>query len=501
MKTIYKTILAFILILGYGCESLDEVPFAFIGVENIYKNEADIDKALLGAYQPIFQDGVNDLWLFLTLSGPSENVTVRLKAGAQGRMASVNFIDSDPQGGMWNNYYRGINRANTVIETIPTVGLETSLEEQKIAEARFIRAYYYFNLAHMFGGVPLHLTSTTSFDDESVKKPRVTLEEVYAVVEEDLIYAESRLRPSWDASNLRRATSGAAKAFLGKLYLTMAGKPLEKDGMYEKAATKLAEIYGDYSLVPNYSDVFSINNENNPEIIFARPNITNIAGSGTVLTFFAGAPNTPFSFNGGQYQFALSEAFYDSFDAADERRDGSMLFAYTNRNGVDVEYKRSGAATPGLQFGGPRRPNGIPFNKLRDPEASTSPFDHGNDIIFMRYADVLLMLAEANNEAGNSAGALPFLNEVRNRAGLVNNITETNQDLLRDIIKQERKWELAGEYTEYFDLQRWGDLEASMAINPDAIQFNVVYEPKLELFPIPLSQLQTNPNLVQNPGY
>jgi hypothetical protein len=500
MKTIYRYISVVTLIFAFGCESLDEVPFAFIGVENIYKNEGDVDKALLGAYQPLFQDGVNDLWLFLALSGPSENVTVRLKPGAQGRFASVNFRDSDPQGGMWNSYYRGINRANTVIENIPSAGLDPILAEQKIAEARFVRAYYYFNLAHMFGGVPLHLTSTTSFDDDSVKKPRVSLEEVYAVVEEDLLYAENRLKPSWDASNLRRATSGAAKAFLGKLYLTMAGKPLQKEGMYAKAATKLGEIYGDYSLVPNYSDVFDINNESNPEIIFARPNITNIAGSGTVLTFFAGAPNTPFAFNGGQYQFALSEAFYDSFDPADERRDGSMLFSYTNRNGVNVVYNRAGGATPGLQFGGPRRPNGIPFNKLKDPEASTAPFDHGNDIIFMRYADVLLMLAEANNEAGNSASALPFLNEVRDRSGL-GAVTESNQALLREIIKQERKWELAGEYTEYYDLQRWGDLEASMLVNPDAIQFNVVYEPKLELYPIPLNQIQTNPNLVQNPGY
>jgi hypothetical protein len=500
MKTVYKSFAVFLLIAISGCETLDEVPYSFIGVENIYKNEGDIDKAILGAYQPIFQDGVNDLWLFLALSGPSENVTVRLKAGAQGRLASVEFRDSDPQIGMWNNYYRGINRANTVIENISTVGLDPTLAEQKIAEARFIRAYYYFNLAHMFGGVPLHLTSTTSFDDNSVKKPRATLEEVYAVVEEDLMYAESRLKESWDATNLGRATSGAAKAFLGKLYITMAGKPLQTAGMYEKAATKLAEIVGDYSLVPSYANVFDINNEFNSEIIFARPNITNIGGSGTVLTFFAGAPNTPFSFNGGQYQFALSEAFYDSFDPADERRDGSMLYAYTNRNGVDVTYDRTGAATGGLQFGGPRKPNGIPFNKLRDPEASTAPFDHGNDIIFMRYADVLLLLAEANNEKGSSSAALPFLNEVRNRAGL-GDITTSDQAELRAIIKQERKWELAGEYTEYYDLQRWGDLEASMAINPDAIQLNVSYEPKLELYPIPLSQLQANENLTQNPGY
>ncbi|GAA4281301.1 RagB/SusD family nutrient uptake outer membrane protein [Gaetbulibacter aestuarii] len=500
MKNIYKIIAFIALYLVSGCQPLDEVPYSFLSESNLYKNEADVDKALLGAYQPIFQDGVNDLWLFLALSGPSENVTARVKAGAQGRFASVDFRDSDPQSAVWNNYYRGINRANTAIENIPRAGLEPALEEQKIAEAKFLRAYYYFNLGHMFGGVPLHLEATANFDDNSIKKPRATLEEVYKVVEEDLIYAESRLKDQWDASNKGRATSGAAKAFLGKLYLTMAGKPLEMQAMYAKAASKLSEIYGKYSLVPNYADIFDINNEFNSEIIFARPNITNVPGSGTVLTFFAGAPNSPYAFNGGQYQIAFNEQYYDSFDPADTRRDATMLYSYTNRNGVDVTYNRTGTPTPGLQFGGPRKPFGIPYNKLKDASCSTSPFDHGNDIIFMRYADVLLMLAEANNESGSSAAALPYLNEVRNRAGLAD-ITETNQDLLRDIIKQERKWELGGEYTEYYDLQRWGDLEKSMAINPDCSQLGVSYDPKLELLPIPLSQLQANENLVQNPGY
>ena len=131
--------------------------------------------------------------------------------------------------------------------------------------------------------------------------------------------------------------------------------------------------------------------------------------------------------------------------------------------------------------------------------APDSPFSHRSDFIFMRYGDVLLMLAEALNESGSSL-ALTYLNEIRNRAGL-DNITTADQSELREVIKQERKWELAGEFTEYPDLQRWGDIEQSLQNNEDAQFFGTVYNPKLELLPIPQSQIDNNENLVQNPGY
>ena len=500
MKIIKLNIFLLLLLGAMGCKkNLDEVPYSFLSNSNLYKNEADVDKAIIGAYSSLNFTGVNDLWFFLMTSGPSENVVVRLKAGAQGRMSSLGFIDTDPEGGIWNDLYNGINRANSVIDNVKKAGLDSSTENTKIAEAKFLRAFDYFYLVRFFGGVPLQLSETTSFDDNSIKKPRNSVQEVYNSIIEDLNFAENHLPPVISKSNNGLPSSYAAKALLGKVYLTMAGKPLMQTDMYAKAIAELDGVVGKYSLVPNFADVFSIDNEFNSEIIFARPDISGLDGAGTVLTFFAGAPNTPYAFNGGQYQFALSDSFYNSFAPNDTRRDETMLYSYTDRQGRLVTYN-SLTNPSGLPFGGPKAPNGVPFGKLKDPSNSLSPFDHGNDLIFLRYADVLLMLAEANNEAGNAPAALPFLNEVRERAGL-SDVTETDQMALRVIIKQERKWELAGEFTEYFDLQRWGDIQASMSVNPDSKQENVSYDPKLELFPIPLSQIQANGNLTQNPGY
>ncbi|MGB6150363.1 MAG: RagB/SusD family nutrient uptake outer membrane protein [Pricia sp.] len=497
MKKKYSIVILFLMTVG--CEKLDEVPFSSLSVDNLYKNEADVDAALFGAYASL-NNGVNDLWYFLSTSGPGESVVVRLKGdGNQGRLSSLSFQPGDAHGVWWPACYQGINRANSVIANVSKAGLDANLEEQKIAEARFIRAFYYFTLVKWFGGVPLQLEETSDFSDEAIKKPRSTIEEVYNVIIEDLQYAESRLPATWDASNFGRATSVAAKAYLGKVYLNMAGKPLEQTDKYELAANKFREVVnsGSYSLQSDFAEIFSINNEANSEIVFARPNIRE-TDSGTVLTFFAGVPNSPFANRNGQYQFGFTTNFYDSFDEADLRRDVTLLFSYTDADGREVTF--NSPDNPPLPFGGYNDPKGIGFGKLKDPLNDVSAFAHENDIIYMRYADVLLMLAEALNGAGQSAEALPFLNQVRERAGL-DAIATTDQGALLEIIKQERKWELAGEFSEYPDLQRWGDIERSLQNNEDAIVFGTVYSPKIELLPIPQNQLDNNENLVQNPGY
>lgn len=502
MKLYHKALFLLTIFAGFtACESLDEKPFSFIGVDNIYQDEADVDRALLGVYQVLFFPGTADLWYTLSGSGPSEMVRARAKNGGQGRMSSVNFNDTNPHGQFWAIFYRGINRANNVIKFIPNAGLDSALNDAKIAEARFLRGFYYFNLARMFGGVPLQLEATEEFSDEAVKKPRASLEETYAIILEDLNFAAANLPATRPANDFGRASAATANALLGKVLMQMAGKPLMQTNRYAEAITALEKVSGVHSLMPSFSDVFDIATEGNNEIIFARPNLSNVEGSGTVMTFFQGAPQTPFAFPFGQYQLGFSELLYAAFDSTDLRRDVTFLYTYNNvNNGTEINYQPSGMATPGLQFGGPRRPNGIPIGKFKDPSNSLNPFGHGNDLIFLRYADVLLLLAEAENEGGDAGAALGYLNQILDRAGL-DDEDEADQNALREIIKLERKKELAGEFHEYYDLQRWGDLEASMAVNPDAIQLNVVYEAKLELMPIPRGILETNENLTQNPGY
>ncbi len=483
----------------YGCEPLDEVPYSFLSPENLYQDEEDVDAALYGVYSSLNNDN-NDLWYFLYTSGPGESVVVRLKGdGNQGRASSLTFQPGDALGVWWANFYRGINRANAVINNAQRAGLSDELTQQKIAEARFLRGFFYFNLVKWWGGVPLHLEETTDFSDESVKKPRSSIEEVYAAIIEDFQYAENRLPDQWPASANGRATSGTVKSFLGKVYLNMAGEPLNQTDKYQLAADKLMEVVNseNYTLQENFVDIFELDNEFNSEIIFARPDIRE-TGAGTVLTFFAGVPNSPFANRNGQYQFGFTEVFYDSFNEDDERRDVTLLYSYIDASGREITYNSPN--NPQLPFGGYNDPKGIGFGKLKDSQNDVSAFAHDNDIIYMRYADVLLMLAEALNEVGESEDALIYLNSVRERAGLAA-LTETDQDELLEIIKQERKWELAGEYTEYPDLQRWGDIEESLVINEDAILFGTVYSPTIELLPIPQNQLDANENLTQNPGY
>lgn len=277
------------------------------------------------------------------------------------------------------------------------------------------------------------------------------------------------------------------------------------------AAAKFKEIVDSqvYELQDDFGSIFSLENESNNELIFARPNVEDNA-AGTVLTFFAGPPNTPFANRNGQYQFGFALDFYNSFSADDLRRDVTLQYTYIDALGRLIEYNSlnnpgqagnpAGPGNPALPQGGYREPGGVAFGKLKDAQNEISPFAHDNDIIYMRYADVLLMLAESLNETGQSAEALTYLNRVRERAGL-ENITTTDQKSLLEIIKQERKWELAGEYQEYGDLQRWGDIEASVSNNAAAARIGITYDPKMELLPIPQGQLDDNPNLEQNPGY
>ncbi len=504
MKKLFYSIIVILLSFSIGCESLDEVPYDFTSDSKLYQNEADIDAALVGVYQPLILGGVDDLWYFLILSGASEHIRINdpYRGGAQSRLAGTAFIDTDPHGGIWSNYFNGINRANIVIEKVSLAGLAPALEEAKIAEARFLRAFYYFHLVRMFGGVPLNLTSTKDFSEGSIKKPRSSAEEVYSAIIEDLTFAEARLPEEISSNQFGRATSGTAKALLGQVYLTMAGKPLQQTDKYSLAAQKLAEVIGKYTSEDKFSNVFSLTNEQNNEIIFARPNITNFNGAGTVLTYFGAAPSSPFALwlGGGQFQFGFTENFYNSYEPNDERRDVTMLYTYVDRNGASVTYNDLDNPKTYLDLPVPKFPEtGIPFGKLKDPEAN-NPFGHGSDLIFLRYADVLLMLAEALNEDGESAEALQYINAVRQRAGL-GDLATTDQTTLRKLVKQERKWELAGEFVEYYDIQRWGDLQEVMQLDEESQFLGASYNSKYELLPIPINEIQNNRNLDQNPGY
>src|SRR5690606_6186419 len=273
---------------------------------------------------------------------------------------------------------RGINYANVALANIPHVGLPEEKVNKFLAEARFMRAFYYFHLVRLFGGVPLHLESTTSLDLEKLKLPRATVQEVYDAIIADLQFAEIHLQ---DRDQVGRPSKGTAKAYLGEVYLTMAGKPLEQSDKFALASAKLKEvvdnegIYG-YGLMPNYGDVFSVNHEGNEEMVFVSPSIQ-VSGAGSYLPFGACPPNHPGASNSAQYRWGVLRPFFNRYAAEDTRRDATLVVDYVDKSGRNV-IAQPGNTPPY------RAQNGIGIVKYTDPNPPTINSAHGTDVPFMR---------------------------------------------------------------------------------------------------------------------
>jgi hypothetical protein len=381
----------------------------------------------------------------------------------------------------WN--YTGITRANYILEhkdNIDFVG-----KDHIIAEAKFLRAYYYFELVKYFGDVPLIIDKRIGIE-EALQIPRSPKAEVYAQIEKDFSEAAQVLNPI--AAQKGRATKGAALAFLGKVYLYQ--------NKFSEAASTFDEVInsGSYSLIPNYNDLFSVANENNSETVF-DVQYTGLEGGsygclicleGNAAVGFQGIRqyNGPVYGDGNSYNLPTQE-LYDAFSPIDPRRAATVLdidaFIAAQPNASSITYAIGAGGHTGFynnKYIKRQGEIGLPDNDL------TSPVNYR----VMRYADVLLMAAEAHYQLGNSSQAQILVNQVRTRAGIpgisVNSI---------DKIYKERRYELSGEGLRFFDLVRTGQ----------AADFIQGFVPgKHELFPIPQVEIDlAGGNWSQNPGY
>jgi hypothetical protein len=381
----------------------------------------------------------------------------------------------------WN--YTGITRANYILEhkdNIDFVG-----KDHILAEAKFLRAYYYFELVKYFGDVPLIIDKRIGIE-EALQIPRSPKAEVYAQIEKDFSEAAQVLNPI--AAQKGRATKGAALAFLGKVYLYQ--------NKFSEAASTFDEVInsGSYSLIPNYNDLFSVANENNSETVF-DVQYTGLEGGsygclicleGNAAVGFQGIRqyNGPVYGDGNSYNLPTQE-LYDAFSPIDPRRAATVLdidaFIAAQPNASSITYAIGAGGHTGFynnKYIKRQGEIGLPDNDL------TSPVNYR----VMRYADVLLMAAEAHYQLGNSSQAQILVNQVRTRAGIpgisVNSI---------DKIYKERRYELSGEGLRFFDLVRTGQAA-------DFIQGFV--SGKHELFPIPQVEIDlAGGNWSQNPGY
>ncbi|MCE7038826.1 RagB/SusD family nutrient uptake outer membrane protein [Dyadobacter sp. CY312] len=521
----YNIILpAFLLLAFVSCkDNLDEKPFSSLSKEVVFQDEDGLNQATIGVYHAYTAPDFTDISsrFVLTESG-HRYATAGIGIGSDPYYRFGHLPNSGAFGSVWSRFYKIIFRANTVIANAKlAVPGEEEEADPYIAEARFLRAYAYFNLVRFFGGVPLILNEINSLKDTDLifggKKTDV---EVYDAIIADLTFAEANLPDARGGAELGRVTAGAAKAMLAKVYLTMAGKPLNKTENYQKAVDKLKEITGTaneqkygFQLMPDFANIFALTNERNREIILSFGYFINSSNpNGNILPFNLFPPGLV---NGDeQTNYGLTYEFYKLFEKTDVRRDFTVIEKYVYKGiprgdiqpGDSIVYDTTKAnyinKRTKTSVGTDDYKYGMAFGKLaREPRPAGAAIQgYGADLIELRFSDVLLCLAEALVETGKPAEALPLLNRVRLRAKATASKATSVADL-RAAIRKERRLELTGEFNTVFDIRRWGTLnEEIAAMSPDQIVDNVLlpYTPKLEIYPTPQSQIDANPNLKQH---
>lgn len=396
-----------------------------------------------------------------------------------------NFTVTSTQGQLsdfWNGRYQTINLCNQVIDNIPAINMDANLKARYIAEAKFIRAYEYFRLVRAFGDVPLR--SHLPKDASEYNLPRTPKAQVWAAIEQDLTDAAAVLPVSYTGADVQRATKGAALALHAKVAM------YQNKWSEVKSFTDQVIALGVYSLFPNYEQLFRIENEFNSESVF-EINAALVPGN-------CDASNSQYSMVQGVRSVARggwgfnvpTTDLANAYEPGDPRKDATIIFR--------------GETTPE----GDNIPNTVP-NPMYN-QKSYVPFGHAKNqtcgegaeqnIRVIRYAEVLLMNAEANNELGNSAAAIDALELVRARARGGNNtilpkVTTTDKAALREAIWRERRVELAMEFDRYFDVVRQG--RAEQVFGPLGWKKN-----KNEVWPIPQSEIDLSAGtLTQNPGY
>ena len=394
-----------------------------------------------------------------------------------------NFTASSTEGqtaDFWSGQYQEINLCNQVLDNIPAIDMDGALKARYLAEAKFVRAYSYFRLVRTFGDVPLRLHLPASAADYNL--PRTAKDQVWAAIEQDLVDAAGALPTTYGVADIGRATKGAALALHAKV------------AMYQKNWAEVLSLTNQvmgmgYSLFPDYEQLFRIPNENNSESIFeiqAKYVPNDCDASNSQYSQVQGVRGS----TGGGWGFNVPTAdLAASYEPNDPRRDATIIFR--------------GETTPEGDAIPPTGDNPMYNQKSYVPFGLYVACNEGSEqnIRVIRYADVLLMNAEANNELGNNVPALTSLNAVRTRARGANPltvlppVTTTDQAQLRDAIWRERRSELAMEFDRFFDVIRQG--RGATVFGPKGFVAG-----KNELMPIPQNEIDISAGtLTQNPGY
>ncbi len=517
IKNIIKTGLALVTICILNMQCNDDVlnqpnPNA-VTPESFWQTAEDAEKGIIGAYSP-FSNILYYSRFEVFLSDYRDDV---INGNGTSDRTQVSYFNTDPAGNpvkwVWQAMYQGVTRANEVLFRVPDIEMNQQQKDAILGEAHFLRAFNYFNLLNNWQNIPL-LEIPFSEIADPLSIVQASPDEVWALIESDLKKAQSMLPVSWAADQKGRATSGAATGYLGKALLYQK--------KYGEAKAEFAKIMGgNYQLMDNYAHNFTEEFENNAESLFEIQLIADgNAGWGG---------DGPGKGKGSGYQPDFAPAGFTNQDGMevnqwaldlflDERtinneidpRAYSTFFFNTTESttyeGKVLESKTYGDqsytdvynATETKIYG--NKYTDWAFNGLSQSLAN-GWHGAGNNLRMLRYADVLLMFAEADIMDDNnlSADGLEALNQVRRRVDMPEFTSATMQD-----IEDERVKELTFERTRYFDLLRWGKVVERIVNNPSLKSNSAgtsAYKPGREYIAIPQNELDQNPNLKQNTGY
>ncbi len=517
--------------LLFSCSDvLDEEVFDSVTPENFFQTEKDAIVGVIGVY-----GGLQDHQYWYRQFLMSEALP-----GSMGHFWNEDFNtltytnNSQNLWVLWTQSYKIIADANSVISIIESSSLEEDLKNQLIGELRYIRGMVYFNAVRMFGHIPLVTSVPNSIqdavtpkegDDESVFESQflkqVDRGVVYDFIIEDLQFAEANLPLATFTNGVEngRAKRGSATALLAKVYLTQAGLQYNYESgdlnqgdasKWAMAAQKCEELISNspYALEANFTDVYKNENENNEEILFSiqylESSVAGVAGEGTqavARTGIRGSDITPFSWKQSFSNLSFFNNWVTANSVSDNRFETTYLTSYIDNDGNEVNYGAGNFIRPHIwKF----------VSDDNNPDISAlGGTDYGDNTIYMRFADVLLMHSEALNEIGGvpDDNTIFGVNQVRQRAGKALITLPISKDDLREVIWEERKWELVYEGHYFYDCQRTGRLLDEIALNWDDNGGNVRRIPlnaitnKYYILPIHFNALSSNPSLIQNAGW
>jgi hypothetical protein len=483
------TLLFALVTIVTSCKKLDENPDSIIVSTQFYKTQADAISAVNSVYSTLNSDPAGDFPLYgrqlnLMTENASDNQTYSpSNTNPDVRaMGTITYVPANSRvQKVWQQLYYGINRANIAIDNIPSIQFDTTLRARLVRESKFIRALLYFDLVRLYGDVPIILHNPNTINVQSLLVKRSPVDSVYTQIISDLTDA-TNLPKSYSGSDKGRATGGAAHTLLAKVYLTRQQWP--------QALAQLQTVinggYG-YALFSNYYDAFQKATKNGVEHIFSVQFESNLGATNS--TQYLSESFISFNTNVWPIDVPVDISLYNLFSANDTRRAVTFYTSvYNSATNKTVVFNN--AYTPY-------------FNKFVDYSLTplTVQAQSGINYPVLRYADVLLMYAEAVNEINGAptADAYHAINQVRERAHIADLTPGLSQSAFRDSVFLERRKEFIQEGHRWFDLVRQGGTALVDALHK--IPAKSAASSKNTLFPIPLVEIQLNPKLTQNPGY